>query len=187
MNQEDIWTGSYYDLSIEFPLETKPHQLKDALSSAAQLKEFSLSILDDPLSPGELVYLQGSLREFPCMLSVMVVEGEATWLDFSIPVQFFDQRYDVTYPLTIDKNQWLIEINEIYIALAQTIYDSLPFQLAMIGEEVAGMTTSTTIDLATFKTMSTILPPSLQDKLQLEATGEKLSHNLRFYLPIEGE
>ncbi|WP_096155375.1 hypothetical protein [Bacillus sp. FJAT-45066] len=181
MEQEDIWTGSYFDLSIELPLTTDSRKIKEALSSIKQLDKFSFTIFDDPLQVGDVLYLQGTVGDYPCMLSVMVVENEATWLDFSLPVNLLETKFNVVYPLTVDNNTWISSIHKLYTDLATSIFKRLPFHMAIIGEEVAGMTTSTELDVATLQTMSAILPLELQKKLDLESDGELLSHQLRFY------
>ena len=181
LEQEDIWTGSYYDLSIEFPLTINLQQLKEVLSTIEALQHFTFDILDDPIQVGEVVFIQGELGEFPCMLSVMIVEGEATWLDFSIPVNLLETKYPVSYPLTLENNPWIRNIQDKYTSLSIAIFEKTPYHMAMIGEEVAGMTTSTLLDVPTLLTLSAILPLELQKKLDLESSGVPLSQQLRFY------
>ena len=181
LEQEDIWTGSYYDLSIEFPLTINLQQLKEVLSTIEALQHFTFDILDDPIQVGEVVFIQGEIGEFPCMLSVMIVEEEATWLDFSIPVNLLETQYPVRYPLTLENNLWIRNIQDMYSSLAMSIYEKFPFHMAMIGEEVAGMTTSTLLDVPTLQTLSAILPLELQKKLDIESDGEPLSQQLRLY------
>lgn len=75
----------------------------------------------------------------------------------------------------------MAKIDEIFITIAETIYNDTHFELAMIGEEISGITNQKEMTLEDIEKITCILPVHLQKRLGIEGKGETLSKQLRLF------
>lgn len=73
------------------------------------------------------------------------------------------------------------ERRDFHITIAETIYNDSHFELAMIGEEVSGITNQKEMTLEDIEKITCILPVHLQKRLGIEGKGETLSKQLRLF------
>ncbi|UTI42237.1 hypothetical protein [Niallia sp. RD1] len=194
----DNWIGGFYELSIEFHPVGDNNRLNQALIALENIGFFNglwqerqdflsdsislpINIDDDSVNQfyGTLNLTDGNT--LPSLISVIRIEGESDWLDISIPQATLEQLYPYEYPLTKELNPWLAKIDEIYIRIAETIYNNSPFELAMIGEEISGYTNQEEITKEDSEKITFILPIRLQKRLGIQDKGEELSKQLRLF------
>ena len=192
----DIWTGGYYELSMEFHPFGDDKQINSALTALQncgcfkglwQIREdFGSSPLSLPIKihANSVNQLYGTLTSsdgniLPCVISVIRTTEESDWLDISIPQAFLEKIYPYQYPLTRDSNPWLVNVDAMFTRLVEIIYGHSPFDLAMIGEEISGYTNQATITYDCLKKITCILPLELQKRLGMSEKGEALSNDLR--------
>ncbi|MTH55344.1 hypothetical protein GKZ89_18275 [Bacillus mangrovi] len=192
------WIGGFYELRIEFHPVGDNKRVNDALIALHTIKFFnglwkerqdfqsnsiSLPIIMDDESAdqfyGTLNLTDGTT--LPCLISLIRIEGESDWLDLSIPQASLELFYPYEYPLTKELNPWLTKIEDMFLRIAEIIYNHSPFELAMIGEEVSGDTNQNEITIEDLEKITCILPISLQKRLGVQGKGEELSKQLRLY------
>lgn len=193
-NNPEIWCNGFYELSMEYHPSGNNKRLEGALSALCKCELFSglweekkdlyQDTLTLPITIKDVNQMYGVLslssgEEFPCMVSVIRVEGESDWLDIAIPQAFFEKYYPYQYPLTRRLNPWLEKVDETYTKLAEFIFGESPFDFAMIGEEISGYTNLQELTGDTLKNMITILPVQLQERLGVRKQGRQLSNGLR--------
>lgn len=194
----DNWIGGFYELSIEFHPVGDNNRLNQALIALENIGFFNglwqerqdfqsdsislpINIDDDSVNQfyGTLNLSDGNT--LPSLISVIRIEDESDWLDISIPQATLEQLYPYEYPLTKELNPWLAKIDEIYIRIAETIYNNSPFELAMIGEEISGYTNQEEITLEDSEKITCILPIGLQKRLGIQEKGKELLKQLRLF------
>lgn len=175
------WTGGYYELSMEYHPSGDPKKLNDALDSLyksdifhgmwIEKSDYCMAPVPLPIHVEEdsVQLFSGLLSlttdiQLPCVISIISVCGESDWLDISIPQAILEEKFPYRYPLTKELNPWLSEVVELYAKLAETIFKSSPFTIAIIGEEVSG-TNITEINL---EHVTLITPSQLQAKVGLD-------------------
>lgn len=196
-NKPKNWTGGFYELSIEFD-SADNKGLNQALIALKNFKLFngfwkdrqdfgSHSItLPITFDEGSVHQLYGMVSLFgghtlPCLISLIKVQGESDWVDLSIPQATLEQFYSYKYPLTKKLNPWLAKVDEIFIKIAETIFNHSPFALAMIGEEISGYKNQAEITLEDVKEITSILPIRVQKRLGIQGQGKELTNQLRLF------
>lgn len=146
--EETIWNGGFYELTMEFLATIELQQVVQILNEAPHFTGFwreRTSYHEKPaLFASDQLYGYLSIDDvkLPCLISLIQVEGQSNWLDISIPQGAFSEQFDYQYPLTIENNEWLKKVRDYFVHLAQHVYASHPFLLAVIGEEASGYTTA---------------------------------------------
>lgn len=201
----NTWIGGYYELSIEYHPSGKDNRIQDALRALYESKYFhgmwkekeeyleqavSLPISMDPGNEdqyyGDSFYGILSISEdvtLPCFLSINRMEEESDWLDICIPQASFEKKYPYQYPLSLELNPWLQEVNEFFTKLAEVIHSQSPFDLAVIGEEVSGETNQEEIRAKDLDNeyITFLVPIFLQNKLGVRDKGKERCNGLRVY------
>lgn len=194
----ESWTGSFYELSIEFHKVGNNKRLNDALVALQNHNSFQgiwkeremyqKQTLDLPIEieVDSVTNYYGMLDvtkdiSLPCQIILISTEGESDWLDIAIPSVVFEKTFALEYPLIKELNPWIASIDETFIKLAEVIYAHSAFNLALIGEEVSGMISQQEITLERMDGLTTILPLELQKRLRIEGIGQQLSDSLRVY------
>lgn len=189
------WIGGYYELSIEFHPSGKVKRINEALGTLEKSQFFKgmwreqSAYQKDPISlpiaieANSVTPLYGTLHIsdetiLPCLITITSVPGESDWLDISIPQASLERIYPINYPLIKELNGWLSEIDNMFVRIAEMIFEQSPFDLAFIGEEVSGATNLESISNEFIEKHTTILSTQLQERLQLQASGKKISNNL---------
>ena len=185
-NDSDHWVGGFYELSIEYHPSDHDKRINEALASLADgscIKGISLPI---QMEEDGVHSFYGSLSlshsdYLPIMITVTRVVGESDWMDIAIPQTAFEMKFSYKYPLITELNPWLVRVNEVFVQLAETIYQNAPFDLALIGEEVSGCTNQGDITYEVMQTLICILPSQLSERLGLGDKGKELSNQLRVF------
>lgn len=194
------WSGGYYELSVEYHPVGNNSRVNKALTALCKMECFwdiwadkkeeqklllclPITIEEDSVRQfyGALACPHSSQVELPCVITVCRVEGQSDWLDIAIPQAAFERVYQSKYPLTLELNPWLKQINELLVQVAETIYASAPFHLAMIGEEISGYTNGQQITAETVQKGIFLLPSALQERLGLNEDGMELSNDLKLF------
>lgn len=196
----ESWTGSFYELSIEFHPVGNNKRLNDALMALQNHNSFQgiwkeremyqKQTLDLPIEieVDSVTNYYGMLDvtkeiSLPCQIILISTEGESDWLDVAISSAVLENTFAVSYPLTSEHNAWLALIDELLIRLAEEIYTQSPFEMALIGEEVSGSINQQGIIQSGLEAVqsTTILPQGLQIQLGVQGRGRALSNDLRIY------
>jgi hypothetical protein len=197
-NNPNNWIGGFYELSIECHPAGDNKRINQALIALQNFKlfnglwkerqDFQSHSISLPINIDE-----DSVRQFygtvsmtdgntlPCLISVIRVEGESDWLDVSIPQVTLEQLYPYKYPLTKELNPWLAKVDEIFIRIAETIFNHSPFEIAMIGEEISGYKNQEEITFEDVEKITSILPIRLQKRLGIQEKGKELTSQLRLF------
>ena len=146
--EETIWHGGFYELTMEFSAAIKLQHVVQTLKKAPHISGFwrdRAAYHEEPelFSSDQLYgYLSVDDTQLPCLISLIEGEGQSNWLDISIPQGAFSKQFDYKYPLTIENNEWLNKVRSYFVQLAQHMYASHPFLLAVMGEEASGYITA---------------------------------------------
>ncbi|MES9685812.1 hypothetical protein ABWK22_23485 [Gottfriedia acidiceleris] len=198
-NNEEIWYGGHYELSIEYNPSGDNKKLNKALATLYKCDIFNGMWKDrkDFLNHYHTVTLPINFEEdgsvdqfygavtdskgniFPCLISIIRIVGESDWIDISIPLVIFEKNFNCNYPLIKETNLWLKDIDRMFTTITELIFSHSPFDLAMIGEEISGRTNQKGITLEDINNITCILPIQLQSKLGLHDIGVKLLNELR--------
>lgn len=84
-------------------------------------------------SYGELVVEAGPIG---CQIGV-VREAVSDWLYLSLPVGMLHRRFPVSYPLEPGRNPWITPLEKTLVEIADGVATQVPFDLALVGEDVA--------------------------------------------------
>ncbi|WML56095.1 hypothetical protein [Neobacillus sp. PS2-9] len=197
-NNPNNWIGGFYELSIEFHPVGDNERLNQALMAIQSFKlfkgiwrerqDFQAGSISLPINidNDSVIQFYGTLimndgNTLPCLISIIRIKGESDWLDVSIPQASFEKFYPYKYPLTKELNPWLVRVDEIFIGLAETIFNHSSFELAMIGEEISGSTNQGQIALEDVGKIICILPTHLQKRLGIKEKGIELTNQLRLF------
>lgn len=196
---KETWSGGYYELSIEYNPSGDDKRLNDALSALHMFKFFKgiwkekVDYQNKSISLPILIAERLSVEQYygtlicktdtilPCVISIIRIEEESDWLDIGIPITALENQYKIEYPLDKEKNPWLNDIEVIFIAISELIYNRAPFNLAMIGEEVSGYINHDDITMDAVNNITCILPIHLQNKLGIQSKGFEITNELRIY------
>ncbi|GCE23238.1 hypothetical protein [Dictyobacter kobayashii] len=201
LNQEN-WLGSYYELAIEYAPPHNDERLLKAIYTLwnhhtmegpvkrsyqeEDVDHFSLMPLPLSLEPDENHRLHGKIKltngkDVGCLSLIIREENGSDWLDLSIPTGMLELAYHVEYPLLLPTNPWLSDIEHIFITIAEKIYEVAPFDLAIIGEEVSGITYSHTITVDDLVCGGYLVPSELFQQFRLHIPSVNLSTGLCWF------
>jgi hypothetical protein len=142
-------------------------------SAEAELKIlYGFRVLDDG---GEVGYISFLIRN-PC---------ESDWLDISIPTEVLVHRYPVTYPLDLETNSWLAEVDAALARVGAGIYDVAPFRLGVTGEEGSGSRCAAELTAEDCERGGLVLPTPLWRRLAPKREAVLISRDL-VYVPFLG-
>lgn len=164
LQEPDLWLGSFYELAIEVSPSGDDARLATAVSGmfdAPGLQgpwkekvdigrpERSTSILApsalQQVSMFSLVRL-GDLGVVGAEVHSLREVGGSDWLVLCVPCGMLQTVTEVRYPLSRIANPWMDSVDEALTAVAIEVYQSIPFDLALVGEEVSGHTHARDID-----------------------------------------
>lgn len=143
------WTGSHFEVAIEL-----------GPRDDGRLLQSLRSVWTSPLLNGPLVspygdqptldesllgtdpirHLHGTLEIDGLLLGcmVMALRWESDWLSVSIPTGMLHRAHRVDDPLYRESNFWLHDVEVLLANVADHVHQSVPFELAVIGEEASG-------------------------------------------------
>jgi hypothetical protein len=152
-NDPENWRGAFLELAIELgPRDNS--RLRGAVAACWSHPRLLGPLFDprthEPFRPIEDVMGQdggwnwsaaGQLRLDEAIVgcaTYAIRDPRVDWLDLSIPVGMLELAYDVTYPLTRESNAWLASVDLVLAAIGDHVASHVPYELALIGEEVLG-------------------------------------------------
>ena len=200
-NNPDTWSGGYYEISLEYNSSDHDNHINKALKGLckegvfkglwADKFDFQTAFVQLPLlfKNDSVTQLYGVVSlsrneqlHLPCSITIIRVDGDNDSIVISIPQGAFEQLFSYQYPLTVEFNPWLKDINELFVQIAISIYEHSPFDLALIGEEISGYTNIEQATIETLQRVISIVPLLLQKKLGIEGEGHKLSSALKIFI-----
>ncbi|KMK75888.1 hypothetical protein [Alkalihalobacillus pseudalcaliphilus] len=195
MKEADIWIGGYYELTIEFQQGLSEGQMLVMSTIVKQEPAFvgfykeraDLYVEAAPLLHELTAHksLYGMIQlargqQLPCVVEVLKVAGEADYLHIAIPQGSLEDQFPYQYPLSKKSNSWLAVIDEWFIVLAKAIYEEIPFEGALIGEEVSGLQVEeVTVEHLAY--MSWIVPFEKGKQVVSWGQGQELTKDLMIY------
>ena len=105
------------------------------------------------------------------------------WLVFGIPVGMLDLVFDISYPITRNDNPWLPQVDQIYVDIATAVYQSSPFDLAIIGEEAFVFRSWKKITPDELEIGGYILPGEKAGRFRQLPPSVSLNDDLRWFPP----
>lgn len=179
----DNWLGSYYELAIELQDSPNDSNLFRALKSlwghpslsggwprkedyGQSATNFSGEVdkIESFFHMYGLVTLPTSNIEFGCLTVVVREEiGKdhgSDWLNLCFPTGMLEQAFSVEYPLDCKSNDvWIDQVDALLKEIANSIYEQVKFELAIIGEEVSGYVHKADLPFADNESGYLITPP----------------------------
>ena len=194
---QENWYGSHYELAIEYYPAANNQSLLKAIQAIWQFPRLSgpwfektsfggpPDMLQTLESEGGLV-LYGLLevdksQQIGCLISMVREQDGSDWLDFCIPTGMLELAFNVIYPLLVDDNPWIPRVDQILLDIAETVYQSSPFNLAIIGEEVSGYVTANDITRDDLERGGYIVPQELLRRLKPDRPSVTLNDNLQWF------
>jgi hypothetical protein len=191
------WEGSCYELAIEYYPGGNDVRLYNAVNAIWNLNALSGPWLHPdgflgtdrmPESLDEASHLYGLLkitqsRAVGCYTTTVREKDDSDWLKFCLPVSMLSLFYNVQEPLAQYNNPWLREIDDIFIRLAQLVYDYYPFNLAIVGADIGSELTERNLSLSDVKSGGFFIPPILYERLRMNIEGQILPGGLRWTPP----
>jgi hypothetical protein len=161
------WYGSFYELGMAYPPHADEQILMPALQMLWQhplltgpfVGPYSapapaLQATGLPTGLGGLSTQYGLLgvpqrRAIGCHVTVVMrphsapldetASDRTAWLILAIPTGMLELAYRVQYPIVGATNPWIPEFERHLVGIAETVYQSVPFDLAVIGEEATAL------------------------------------------------
>jgi hypothetical protein len=158
--RQDVWLGSFYELAIEVGdrSDDRLHAACVALWSHGSLEgpygdKTREPGEQPPVSPGLVVpddmgdvsHLYGVAtlpdgNRLACgCVALCEEDSRIDWLDLYIPLGALDTVYDYDYGDRASWRAWAAPLDDWFADIGRTVYDAVPFRLALVGEEVSGM------------------------------------------------
>lgn len=196
--RSDNWHGSFYELSLELgppgdndravsalramwdlPELFGPWRGREAYGTAPIVPELD----NECLSHYGLLSL-GNEKRVGCM-SFLIRCDDADWLDLSIPTGMLERAFPVTYPLDVETNGWLREVDDLLASVAARVYGRVPFLLGCLGEECSGCRRASELSRADCERGGFLVPAALYERLSPRRSPTPDTQDLN-YLPYGG-
>ncbi len=196
---QDIWSGGFYELSLEYNPSGNDKRILTALNTLCRFPDFkglwnekeayfdNTITLPTKIEEDSVTQFNGLLKIsneciLGCLITLIRVEEESDWLTISIPMSMLEKFYPVKYDLLEEHNPWKMNLDDLLISLAQRIYVHASFDLGMVGWEVSGYVNHSQITKEHLgKAVTFIIPSILCNKLELESVGTELNDKLRLF------
>lgn len=177
------WAGSFYDLSVDLGRDEGGERLMKAVQAAwrSHILSGPWSTQEDVSYPDRRLSVPSYIPpdDIPVYTATLtlsggqvvgvvwtVIYGETNSLDFGIPLGMLGRAFPLVYPLDLETNPWLAEVDSALIELAESVYSEVPFDLALIGEEAAGYATVDTLKTSDVEQGGVLISPSVSERLQ---------------------
>ena len=174
-------SGSYYELSFQYETAEQAlhafHSLRNLpmLTTPFQLPESNV----DTFSQQTTILVADFT--FPCYISLLLTEEQTFFIDFGIPVESLEQVYTIDYSFNFADNEWLIDLHDCFLDIAERLYETNPFLIAVMGEEITGSFNATQLTTDDIERLQCVLPTHMQLALNVQHEGLPLSTKLALY------
>lgn len=196
---EENWYGSYYELCLELGPVGNDALATRALDLLWRRPELHGPWLDpadydvdaEPLIPsiqegtyyGWLTLPDGNEVGFSSVL--IRFEGGSDWLEMWIPTGMFELRYRFIYPLDRATSPYLVQVDDLFARIAGAIYEEVPFQLGLIGEEASGSSSAANLTKEECEHGGLLVPLSHWQKLAPNREASMVTSDL-VHVPLLG-
>lgn len=193
--EAENWLGSYHELAMELHPAGDDERLLRAVKRLWEHRALTgpwteregfgaapampASILHAGPAPCYGAFALRGGREIGCVSHVVREEGGSDWLTLSLPTAMLGLAYRVAYPLTAELNPWLVEVDEVLLDVAEWLHAVIPFELAIVGEEVSGLRSAVELQSGDLGLACFVLPRSLWDRMPAGVEHRPRSHDLR--------
>ncbi len=94
-----------------------------------------------------------------------------------------ERVFPVVHPLELERRQnpWLMRLDGVLLGMAERIYHTAPFDLALIGEEMSGRWAAQEIKARELIGGGVLLPRALQSRLKPSTESLSLSGGLQWF------
>ncbi len=158
------WYGTFYTLGMEYEPGVGTRQLLTALRTlwqhpllegpvlgpyAEQVPTLTPTTIPSVLENMSSLYGVFHLphgKAVGCLSSVLCPGTEpmeevaarcACWVLLYIPSAMLERAYSVEYPIESATNPWIDQVDQQLLDVAEFVYQTIPFNLAVLGEEAA--------------------------------------------------
>lgn len=202
MNREsfltrDSWLGQYYELGMAFRPQGDEQRLLQATSAVWRSPRLVGPWADRSQYPkppvrvdaqyiAGLDRLYGVLQLTPekqvgCLTFVIREEAVYDWLLLCIPTGMLGEVFPVNYPLYSEPNEWMREVDRVFLDIAEATYPSAPFQLAVLGEEASLVFYTGDLTPESVPGTDLLLPDHLFEQLGKPEGGNILPSGLHWF------
>jgi hypothetical protein len=191
----ESWLGSYYELAIEISTTPDDERLRAGVDRLWSASVFVGGPWPDKLATRDTVLPQlpreeemaasyGLLRirdlgVVRCVAWIIRETGRGSdWVDLCIPTAALEP-FGLAYPLVSESLCDLIKtIDRTLLEVAVHVFAAMPFQLAVIGEEVSGMWSSATVTPEDLAQGGFLLPQQLARQLGARTAADDVAPGL---------
>lgn len=181
----NLYDGSHYELSVQYA------NIEQAVQALATLNKMPMFHGDCDFNVNEQV-LQAVVKTwpntiqiddyvFPCLISLIHTSNTDAFIDIAIPTNEFLNVYEVQYPLDVSQNPWLVNVHYVLLNIAESLYDTTPFLVAVLGEEITGSFDARNLTVDDVEQLVCVLPSTFQHALNMQHEGLPLSTKLALY------
>jgi hypothetical protein len=202
MNRErfltrDNWLGQYYELAMAFRPQGDEQRLLQATIAvwqsprlvgpwAERSQYLAPPAHIDPQHIAGLNRLYGVLQLTPetevgCLTFVIREGAVYDWLLLCIPVGMLPLVFAINYPLYSEPNEWMREVDQVFLDIVQATYASAPFHLAVLGEEASLVFSTRDLTPASVPNTDLLLPDHLFEQLGRPEGGIILPSGLHWF------
>ncbi len=201
------WLGSFYELAIEYHPVGDDRRLLAGIRAAWASPYLSGSRPapygpeqpepeSDSLEPDGLNSRYGVLRvteriSVGCMTLTIreTLSGRegSDWLDICIPTGMLRLAFPVRYPLLREENPWLTGVDTVLLGVADAVYRSSAFDLAIIGEEASGVLKASEVTREHLTRGGLLVPPHLSRLLRPHADAITLPSGVLWFPPQDDD
>ncbi len=190
---DDNWLGSYYELCMQLGPTGDDSLLCAAIGhvwSQPELRGSWNTRCDygGPSAPiecrdGHVDPRYGIIALTPdvsvgCVTHTVREPEGSDWLDLCIPTGMLELLFDIQYPLDYQTNPWMWQIDKLLAQLGASVFRSIPYKLAIIGEEASGITDAESITADDCRYGPFLFPEPLWQRLGLSSRSQILAPGL---------
>lgn len=198
----DTWRAFEFELGLEYRSTADDQRLVRAVEQLwrhsrltgpwPSREEYghSVHITPDMLPRDGMLSLYGLLelfdgRKAACSAWVVRPADGSDSLSLGLPGGMLERLFPVAYnPMSVKRNPWLGEIERLFADIAEWVYNTAPFELAVLGECASALA----VDAAELTPEALvpggfILPDELWRRLEPAVESRPLSHGLR-HIPL---
>jgi hypothetical protein len=184
-SRDDLTTGSHYEIAIELSVRADERRLREAVATlwkSGLVEGPWLSIEEigvGPTVPLDQLSLEESWayglivgeKPLACVMHCIRESGGSDWLDVSVSSPILESVLGIKDLSELDDDPRLEPVDESFAKIADRIYSAVPFELALIGEEVSGTAYARSLarGVCAFSQVSVLCSQRLKDELPFSA------------------
>ncbi|HEX2094038.1 MAG TPA: hypothetical protein VHG28_16670 [Longimicrobiaceae bacterium] len=193
-SSEEQWRGSYYELAVELspPDDACLRRALEVLWSDPHLEgpwsgraEVGRAPVARPVLAGDPLPLYGRLtlphgERVGCLSWTVREEEGSDWLDLCVPTGML-VSLGLRHPLNLGSDPLLLQLDALFLRVAERLHAAVPFDLALVGEEVSGQVSAAWLTPAWLERYGgCLLSASLWERLAPRVPARQLGSGLRW-------